>query len=385
MSVKKKISLIGPCHPYRGGNALFVTHLYHALKDDFEIQVLNYSLLYPDFLFPGTTQFDKSLQPINPVPNERVVNSINPFTWLQTAKRIEEFDPDLVVFDWWNPFFGPAHFSISWFLEKRFKNRILVITENVISHEGRWIDRILTRIGLRYASRFMTLSDNVVKDLEFIRQDRKVYRSELPIYDCYEDLKKFDLVDEKKDLGFSPDDKVVLFFGYVRKYKGLDILLRAFPDVIKDIPKARLLIVGEFYDDPQIYLSLIEELHLQPHVKLINQFVPNEDVGKYYSASDVVVLPYRTGTQSGILNVAYGFERPVIVTNVGGLAESVDEERTGLIVEPESAEAISSGIKKFFDIRDKTDFAGNIRHKVKNNMFSNVTALFATIMQETRS
>lgn len=385
MSVKKKISLIGPCHPYRGGNALFVTHLYHALKNDFEIQVLNYSLLYPDFLFPGTTQFDKSLQPINPVPNERVVNSINPFTWLQTAKRIEEFDPDLVVFDWWNPFFGPAHFSISWFLKNRFKNKILVITENVISHEGRWIDRTLTRIGLRYASRFMALSDNVVKDLEFIRHERKVYRSELPIYDCYEDLNKFDPAIERSGLGFSPDDKVVLFFGYVRKYKGLDILLRAFPDVIKDIPKARLLIVGEFYDDPQIYLSLIEELHLRPHVKLINQFVPNEDVGKYYSASDVVVLPYRTGTQSGILNVAYGFERPVIVTNVGGLAESVDEERTGFIVEPESAEAISSGINKFFDIRDKTDFAGNIRRKVKNNLFSNVSALFATIMQETRS
>ena len=384
MSVKKKISLIGPCHPYRGGNALFVTHLYHALKDTFDIQVLNYSLLYPDFLFPGTTQFDKSLRPINPVPNERVLNSMNPFTWMRTAKRIEGFSPDLIVFDWWNPFFGPSHFSISWFLKNRFRNRILFITENVISHEGRWIDRILTRIGLRNASSFMALSDNVVKDLEFIRRDRKVYRSELPIYDCYDDLKKFDPIAEKKNLGFSTDDKIILFFGYVRKYKGLDILLRAFPDVIKDIPNAKLLIVGEFYDDPEMYLSLIDELKLQPYVKLINQFVPNEDVGKYYSASDTVVLPYRTGTQSGILNVAYGFERPVIVTNVGGLAESVDEERTGLIVEPESAAAISGGIKKFFDIRNRIDFAGNIRQKIQNNMFSNVTELFVNIMQETR-
>lgn len=385
MSVKKKISIVGPCYPYRGGNALFVTYLYQALKQEFDIQVLNYSLLYPDFLFPGTTQLDRSLQPIHPVPNERTVNSINPFSWFQSAKRIKQFDPDLIVFDWWNPFFGPAHFGISWLLKKRFTKKILFITENVISHEGRWVDRLLTKIGLRYASVFMTLSDNVARDLGFFKNRRPIYRSELPIYDCYEDLNKPDPLSERKTLGFSSEDRVVLFFGYVRPYKGLDILLRAFPDVIKDIPNAKLLIVGEFYDNPEAYLSLIGALHLQPYVKMINRFVPNEEVGKYYSASDVVVLPYRTGTQSGILNVAYGFEKPVIVTRVGGLAESVDDAHTGFIVEPESSDALADAIKKFFEVREKINFTDNIRRKVKTNQFVNVAGLFSTIIQETRS
>ena len=382
MNQKKKISLIGPCHPYRGGNALFVAHLYHSLKERFDIQVLNYSLLYPDLLFPGTTQYDRSQKPINPVPNERMVNSINPFSWIKTANRIKSYNPDLIVFDWWNPFFGPAHFGISNFLKKQFSGKLLFITENVISHEGRFIDRLLTKIGLRYASAFMALSDNVVKDLNFIREKRKVYRSELPIYDCYEGLQKFEPEQERKALGFSNKDKVILFFGYVRKYKGLDVLLRSFPDVLKDFPEAKLLIVGEFYDDPQLYLSLINELGLNDAVKMINQFVPNEEVGRYYSACDVVVLPYRTGTQSGILNVAYGFERPVIVTDVGGLAESVEEGVTGFIVKPESPEDIRRGIRKFFDVRVQTDFAGNIRRKVQSNLFSGVPDLFDTIIQE---
>ncbi|MBL7994358.1 glycosyltransferase [bacterium] len=385
MNIKRKISLIGPCHPYRGGNALFVTHLYHALITRFDIQVINYSLLYPDFLFPGTTQFDRSSQPIRPVPNKRLVNSINPVSWIRTARSIKNYDPDLIVFDWWNPFFGPALFSISSFLKGRFKNKILFVTENVISHEGRWIDRVLTRVGLYHASSFMALSDNVVRDLDFLRDDRKVYRSELPVYDCYDDLQKFNPEKERKDLGYGGKDKVILFFGYVRKYKGLDLLLRAFPDVLRSIPDAKLLIVGEFYDEPQAYLSLVEELRLESCVKIINRFVPNEEVGRFYSAADVVVLPYRTGTQSGILNIAYGCERPVIVTNVGGLAESVEHGLTGLVVEPNSSQAISNGIKKFFEIRHTINFSENIQRKVRSNVFSNVGELFETILRETKS
>ena len=344
--------------------------------------MLNYSLLYPNFLFPGTTQFDRSLQPIRPVPNIRSVNSINPVSWIQTAKRIEAFNPDLIVFDWWNPFFGPALYSISLFLKNRFKNRVLFITENVISHEGRWMDRFLTRIGLRHATAFLALSDNVIRDLDVLRNDRKVFRSELPVYDCYDDLQKFNSENEKRSLGFNKNDKVILFFGYVRKYKGLDILIRSFPGLIKDLPDVKLLIVGEFYDDPESYLSLIDNLNLKPFVTIINQFVPNEEVGKYYSAADVVVLPYRTGTQSGILNIAYGFERPVIVTNVGGLAESVDHELTGLVIQPDSPEAIHAGIKRFFEIQNRVNFSDHIRKKIQSNLFSGVAELFETILLE---
>lgn len=375
--------MIGPCYPYRGGNSVFMTCLYHSLIPRFDIQMLNYSLLYPDLLFPGTTQYDKSQQPINPVPNERIVNSINPVSWFKTANRIKEFNPDLIVFDWWNPFFGPSHFFISRFLKNQFQHKILFITENVISHEGRMIDRILTRVGLHYASSLMALSENVAEDLEFVRKDRKIYRSELPVVDYYEGQKNLKTGNEKKELGFAENDKVILFFGYIRKYKGLDVLIRAFPDVLKNFPDAKLLVVGEFYDEPEIYLSLINELGLRPVVKVINRFVPNEDVGKYYSAAEVSVLPYRTATQSAVLKVAYGFECPVIVTNVGGLAESVDHESTGLIVEPDSPQALSSGIKRFFEIQNSVDFTQNIRRRVQNNLFSHVDELFETIIQET--
>ncbi len=300
-----RIIIVGPAYPYRGGNALFVSHLYEALSRYFEVSIINYTLLYPSILFPGKTQFDKSKRVIKKTPSERLINSINPISWLKTAKKILKTEADLVVFDWWNPFFGPAHFVISYLLRKKYKNRILFITENIISHESRWIDKFLTHFGLKYASCFLTLSSKVAEQIDQIARGKKVYRSELPIYNFYSSHQTFDPERQKEILNIDPEDKVLLFFGYVRKYKGLDILLRAIPDVLKNKSKVKLIIVGEFYDNPQIYTDLIKELEIEPSVTIIDQFVPNEDVGRYYSVADLVVLPYRSGTQSGILNIAY--------------------------------------------------------------------------------
>ncbi len=385
---KKKIAIVGPAYPYRGGNSLFIAHLNDKLSEQFDVTILNYSLLYPSFLFPGTSQFDKSNVTLKAAISERIVNSISPFSWLKTAKRIKEINPDLVVFDWWHPFFSFCHFSISFLLGKKFQKKILFITENFISHEGHFIDRLLTKIGLANASSFLSLSEKVEKDLTDISHNRKLYRSELPVYDCYDlttnenKQHKSALPSGRKDFTFSEDDFVLLFFGYIRKYKGLDILLNAIPLLINKIPNIKLLVVGESYDEFSFYENLVSELHLTNYVKMENRFVANEEVGKYYSVSDLVVLPYRSATQSGILNVAYGFNKPVLVTNVGGLAEFVDDKKTGIIVEPESPEAIANGIIEFYSLQKTVNFGKNIGERISQNQFASIAQLFDKIITD---
>ncbi len=378
---KKKIIIVGPAYPYRGGNSLFVSFVFDALKDSFDVKIYNYKLLYPTFLFPGTTQFDNSNVLIKKAPNERIVNSINPFNWISTALKIKNENADLVVFDWWHPFFGVCHFTISTLIKKYYKRKILFITENVVSHEGNFIDRSLTRLGLLYASNFLALSEVVEKELRTISKSKKIFRSELPVYDCYQ---QEELNSTKSEFGFSEDDKVLLFFGYVRKYKGLDILLDAFPKISELFPGIKLLVVGEFYDSPDEYLNKIKSNNIEKNVILINNFVPNEEVGKYYSASDIVILPYRSATQSGILNIAYGFVKPVIVTRVGGLSEFVKEEKTGFVIEPNSTEAIVEGVKQFYSLRDKINFEQNIRELVSSNKFDKLPQLFEKIIEESK-
>ena len=382
METKKKIVLIGPAYPYRGGNALFVAHTYEALKDHFDIKIYNYKLLYPSLLFPGTTQYDKSIQQVKRVPNKRLVNSINPLNWFTVAGRLKKENADLVIFDWWHPFFGFCHGIISYLIRKKYKNKILFITENVVSHEDNFIDRFLTRFGLRNASKFLTLSGIVEKDVKQYSRRKNVYRSELPVYDCYQQDKEFDLQKTKEELGFNKDSIVLLFFGYIRKYKGLDILIEAFPKIHSDIPEARLLIVGEFYDKPGLYLDQIKKLGIEDKVKVVNEFVPNEDVAKYYKVSDVVILPYRSATQSGILNVAYGFNKPVIVTDVGGLTEFVEEDKTGFVVKPDSPDAIVEGVKNFIKVKSKVDFVSHIDEQNKKNCFNQLPDVIKQIIDD---
>ena len=384
-SNKKKIIIIGPAYPYRGGNSLFVSHVYDALKEDFEVKIFNYSLLYPSILFPGKTQFDESATLIKKAPNERLVNSVSPISWFKVADRIIKENPDLVVFDWWHPFFAFCHFTISELIKKKFKNKILFITENFISHEGNFIDKRLTDIGLKNASSFMVLSGIVEKEVKLIANGRKVYKSELPIYDCYETDETISVLNLRKEFGFSEQDKVLLFFGYVRKYKGLDLLIDAFPKIKTSIPNAKLLIVGEFYDSPEVYTDKIKKLGIEKDTVIVNKFVPNEDVGKYYKVCDLVILPYRSATQSGILNVAYGFLKPVIVTNVGGLSEFVEDKKTGIIINPDLPEEIANGVMEYFRLEDQVDFEKNIKELVNKNKFRNLAALFNQIIVDTQS
>lgn len=378
----KKIIIIGPAYPYRGGNSLFVSYVYDILKDKFDVRIYNYKLLYPSLLFPGKTQYDESGKTIKQAPNERVVNSINPLNWIKVASLIKKEKADLIVFDWWHPFFSFSHFTISLLIKSLYKNKILFITENVISHEGNAVDKILTKLGLSNAASFLALSEKVEKDLQSVGKGRKVYRSELPVYDCYNFDEHKKITSTKTDFGFDENSKLLLFFGYVRKYKGLDLLIDALADLIKKDSSYKLLAAGEFYDDEKFYTDKVKSLKLDLHVKLLNEFIPNEEVEKYFVPSDLVVLPYRSATQSGILNLAYGFLKPVLVTNVGGLAEFVDNGKTGYVIKPDSQEDLVNGIINFFEQRQKINFEENIKYRVSKNDFNNLPQLFEKIIND---
>jgi glycosyltransferase involved in cell wall biosynthesis len=378
----KKIIIIGPAYPYRGGNSLFVSYLYDTLKNDFNVKIYNYKLLYPSILFPGTSQYDKSGEIIKQAPNERLVNSIFPFNWIKVANKISIEKPDLIVFDWWHPFFAFCHRGITEFLNKDLKKRILFVTENFVSHEGNFVDRFLTKIGLKNATSFLALSAKVEEELKEISNGRRIYRSELPVYDCYDADKSIDSSSAREAFGLSSDSLVLLFFGYIRKYKGLDLLIDAFPLIHKRLPNAKLLIVGESYDDISFYEDKISHSGCADSIILENKFVPNEDVAKYYHASDLVILPYRSATQSGILNVAYGFSKPVLVTNVGGLAEFVYEDRTGFVVKPDSSEELVRGVTRFNEMRNVVNFKENIKNFVQRNNFANIVPLFHQIVND---
>lgn len=378
-NTEKKIIIVGPAYPYRGGPSIFISYLYNHLKDKFHVKVFNYKLLYPPFLFPGRTQYDESEENKFIIPSERIINSISPFNWISAASKIKKENADLVVFDWWQPFFALCHFFISYFIKNKYKGRIVFITENFISHEARFIDSFLTKMGLKNADHFIALSQIVEYDLKSISGNKKIYRAELPPFGFYTSpLQNPEKL--KEELGFNPNDQVILFFGYVRKYKGLDVLIKAMPEVIAVNPSAKLLIVGEFYDNPSDYNKLIESLNLQESAKVINRFVRNEEVGKFYNAAELVVLPYRSATQSAVLNVSYSFNKPVIVTKVGGLQEFVANGETGFIVEPHSEKQLADGINKFFSLKDKIDFSSNIKKRLQESLFYKFSDIFEEII-----
>jgi len=377
--MKKKICIVGPAYPYRGGNALFVAHLYSALSETYDVQVINFTKLYPKLFFPGTRQEDVSQVGIKTHPSERIIDSTNPFTWFKAVRKIKSLNPDLIAFIWYNPFFGMTFNVISGRLKKYFHGKVLFIAENIISHEARFIDSFLTKIALRHADKFLVLSEIVEKGIKELYPGKNVFRSSLPIYDCYQFDSLITKTDARKKIELPTDKNVILFFGYIRAYKGLMYLIEAMPNVLKFDPDAMLLVVGEFYEEKEKYFDAVKSLGLGRNVKFVAEFVPNEDVGLYYTASDLVVLPYKSATQSGILNIAYGFKRPVVVTNVGGLPELVEEGKTGFIVEANNPNTIAEGIIKYFSSKDKSKFEKNIEEFVQKSGFKSIEAVFEKI------
>lgn len=338
------IVIIGPAHPYRGGIAALNDRLAIELeKQGHRVSIVSFRLQYPKFLFPGKTQFTDS-----PKPEElkvvRWINSINPINWIVTGLNVRKLKPDLIIVRYWLPFMGPSTGTICR-LARTPKNRVIAITDNILPHEKRVGDQLFTRYFVGSADGFIAMSGSVYEELDqFITKKPKLL-SPHPVYDHYGAL----LTREKaiKNLGLDPAFRYVLFFGFIRDYKGLDLLLEAFALMEPEKNKVKLLVAGEFYSNEQKYLDLIDALKLKEHVLLRTQYIDDSQVNNYFCAADLVAQPYKSATQSGVTQVAYHFHKPMLVTNVGGLSEIVDHEQGGYVVAPDSTE-IAKALSDFF-------------------------------------
>lgn len=342
-----KIIILGPAYPLRGGIANFNEALCHELnKQGHDCSIVSFTLQYPGFLFPGTTQFAKD----DPAPEglniRPMLNSVNPISWITTASYIKREQPELLIARFWLPFMGPSLGTVIRSVKKNLKTKVLAITDNVIPHESRAFDRPFTSWFLHGCDAFMTMSDSVAKDLFTFKVKGPIRTEPHPVYDIFGP--PMDRKPAREQLKLNKDDKLVLFFGFIRHYKGLDLLLEAMADERIKSAGIKLLVAGEFYDDAKPYRAIIEKHGLADRVILHNHYIPKDQVKAYFGAADIVAQPYRTATQSGVTQIAYHLGRAMLVTNVGGLPEIVPNGKAGYVTNPDPTD-IASGLSDFFE------------------------------------
>jgi glycosyltransferase involved in cell wall biosynthesis len=343
-----KIAIIGPAHPLRGGLASYNERLAKQFIDEGnEVTIYTFSLQYPSFIFPGTTQYSTESKPSNLTINV-CINSINPFNWIKVGNNLKNEKPDLVIVRYWLPFMGPCLGFILRQIKKNKQTKIVCIADNIIPHEKRFGDKAFTKYFVQPVDAFITMSDKVMTDLKLFAPTKPTQLVAHPLYDNFGE--KVSKEEARLKLGIKNEELILLFFGFIRKYKGLDLLLNAMK-IIKNskfnIQNSKLLIAGEFYEDRKAYDEQIEKLDLQENLILHTDFIPDSKVKYYLCAADVVVQPYKNATQSGVTPLAYHFEKPMIVTNVGGLPSLVPNNKVGLIAEP-NAESIAEKIIDYF-------------------------------------
>jgi D-inositol-3-phosphate glycosyltransferase len=355
-----KIIIVGPAYPLRGGIANFNEALCRAfVKEGHDAKIFSFSLQYPSLLFPGKTQFDTGKGP-DDLTIVTSINSVNPLTWYKTAASIGSEKPDLVIFRFWLPFMGPCLGTIARILRKQTK--VIAITDNVIPHEKRIGDAFLTRYFIRSCDGFVTMSRSVLDDLLiFTKNKHKIFLPH-PLYDIFGD--KTDRSSALKHLGLPEDKRYILFFGFIRRYKGLDLLLEAMADERIRKSGIQLIVAGEHYEDARLYEEIIQRHNLADRVILHTHYIPSEEVKYYFSASDLIVQPYRSATQSGVTQIAYHFEKPMLVTNVGGLAEIVPDKKAGYVTAV-AARAIADALSDYFENAREEAFTACVREEKK--------------------
>lgn len=339
------VTIIGPGHPLRGGLATFNHRLARAfIGNGHACTIYSFSLQYPSFLFPGKTQFSEDPAP----PGIRIyaaINSINPLNWIKTGNRLRKERPDIIVVRYWLPFMGPALGTILRRVRRNRHTRIVCIADNIIPHEKRPGDRLFTKYFVKACDAFVTMSEKVMADLRSVEKNKPAQLVRHPLYDNFGD--PVSKQEARKHLGLPENDKIILFFGFIRHYKGLDLLL----DAMRELKGTgtRLMVAGEFYEDEKPYREQIEKLGIRDQLILRTDFIPDSEVRYYLCAADAVIQPYRQATQSGVTPLAYHFEKPMVVTDVGGLPDLVPNEKAGLVVEPVPA-AIAEGIRRFYQL-----------------------------------
>ena len=354
-----KIAIVGPAHPLRGGLATYNQRLAKELISmGHDVTIWSYSLQYPSFLFPGTTQYTDEPAPEG-LRIRTAINSVNPFNWLSVGNRMRSERYDLVIVRFWLPFMGPALGTMLRRVKKNKNTHVLCIADNAIPHEKRHGDKQFTRYFLKTIDSFVTMSEKVKTDLQAMTTKPVTFLSH-PLYDNFGNAVPKE--EACRELNIPSSNKYLLFFGFIRRYKGLDIMLNAMADDRFANSDIKLIVAGEFYEDRKQYDELIKQNNLHDRVLLFTDFIPDSKVKYYFSAASLVVQPYRNATQSGITQVAYHFEKPMIVTNVGGLPELVPHEKVGYVSEP-TPQAIADSITRFFS--EGRNFQDNLKEEKK--------------------
>lgn len=346
-----RIAAIGPAHPLRGGLSTFNMILAREMQNEgHEVKIFTFSLQYPSLLFPGKSQFSDEPPPSD-LEIDVCINSVNPLNWFISARKVIEWKPDVVVFRYWLPFMGPALGTIARLIRSKCHARLVAITDNVIPHEKRPGDKLFTKYFLSSCHGFVTMSKSVLKDLEPFLGNQPAQYHPHPLYNSFGPLIEREQALMK--LGLSSDFRYVLFFGFIREYKGLDLLLEAWSDErLKRLP-VKLIIAGEFYTNAQPYDELIDRFNLGDRIIRKHDFIPDSEVNLWFSASDMVAQTYKHATQSGVTQIAYFYGKPMLVTNVGGLAELVPHGKVGYVTDPDPKQ-IADALEDFF-VHDHLD------------------------------
>ena len=367
--MKKKVIIIGSAWPLRaGGLATFNERLAKQfMEEGFDTSIYTFSLQYPNFLFPGSTQLSNEPAPTHLII-KACINSINPLNWLKVGNELRKLKPDYIVVRFWMPFFGPCLGTILKLVNRNKFTQIICIADNVIPHEKRMGDTLLTKYFFSSIHRFVTMSEKVNQDLKTFTKKPSINIVH-PIYDNFGDI--ISKEEARKHLDLPVNEKIILFFGFIRKYKGLDLLLEAMNNASIREANIKLLIAGEFYDNKEEYELIIAKYNLANSLYLRTQFIDNSEVKYYLSASDFVIQPYKNATQSGVTPLAYHFEKPMLVTSVGGLANLVPHMKVGIVTEP-NADSIAAGIMKLYELGE-THFLKHLCEEKKKFSWEHLT------------
>jgi D-inositol-3-phosphate glycosyltransferase len=376
------ICSIGPSYPYRGGPATFNDRLAQQFSaEGHTIEIVTFTLQYPGFLFPGKTQYTDGPPPVG-VKIIRKINSVNPFNWIATGLRIKKAGPDILLIRFWLPFMGPCFGTIARIAKLNKHTKVICIFDNVVPHEKRAGDRMLTEYFTSGIDGAIVMSATVSDDLATFRSDIPVKLSPHPLFDNYG--LPVDRNIALSELNLNGADSYLLFFGFIRAYKGLDLLLRAFSDKRLRNRRLKLLIAGEFYEDPAPYRELIDKYDLKDDVIVYDRFIKDNEVSLFFSVADIVVQPYITATQSGVTQIAYHFEKPMLVTDVGGLSEIVPAGKCGYVVKPDSPE-IAGAIYDFYENDRKAFFTDGVKREKAKFSWDKMTASIIEVYELTLS
>ena len=376
---KKHIIIVGPAYPYRGGIADFNERLAREFqREGHKVTIYTFTLQYPGFLFPGKTQYSTS-----PAPGDltivRKVNSINPLNWVKVGREIRRQHPDMVMVRFWLPFLSPCLGTIARIISKDKGIKVVSLLDNVVPHEHRIGDKVFARYMIKSVGGYVAMSESVLADAKSFDDTKPYALTPHPLYDNFGDRVSRD--EAIAHLGLDAETRYILFFGLIRDYKGLDLLLRAFADSRLRNKKTKLIVAGEFYSNAELYEQLEHDLDIAEHIVWYKEFIPADQVRYFFAAADLVAQPYKTATQSGITQIAYHFERPMLVTDVGGLAEIVPHGKVGYVVKPE-ADAIADALVDFIDNHHESDYHEGILQEKTKYAWSNMTAALVKVADE---